>query len=63
MTVRELSEKMDAQELMEWVAYYKLQDEDELKRLTLEVESTKSIQYHADNMRNFLGALQPTKIK
>jgi hypothetical protein len=59
MTVKELSEKMDAVELMEWLAYFKLKDKEEFDRLHLEIEKTKSDEYHANKLRDFLIALSP----
>jgi len=59
MTVNELSEKMDAIELMEWLAYYKLKDEKEFERLQLEIDKSKSDEYHANKLRDFFTTLSP----
>lgn len=61
MTVKELSEKMDAVELMEWLAYYKLKDDKEFERLTLEIDKTKSDEHHANRLREFFNSLAPKK--
>ena len=59
MTVRELGERMDAPELMEWLAYYKLKDEKEMERLNLELQQEKSDAERAESLRNFFMALTP----
>lgn len=58
-----MTEKMDAPELMEWLAYYTLQDEDKFKEVSAKVEAEKSDFYHADKMRQFLSSLAPLKTK
>jgi len=61
MTVAEMAKKMDASEMMEWVAYFKLQDPEEARRIYDIVESEKSDAYHADKMRAFLQTIRPGK--
>jgi hypothetical protein len=61
MTVAEIGDKMDASELMEWVAYFKIQDPEEANRINDIVESEKSDEYHADKMRAFLNTIRPGK--
>ena len=63
MTVAEMTEKMDAPELMEWLAYFTLQDEDKYKEVSMQIEAEKSDFYHATKMRQFLNSIRPSKTK
>lgn len=61
MTVRELTTKMDASELMEWVAFFQLEDEDVATRYKNEVELEKPMEERAVGIRQFLSTIRPNK--
>lgn len=54
MTVREMGDRMDASELMEWVAYYNTQDEESVAKIQLKIDSEASEQEKLDKFRAFL---------
>lgn len=53
---------MDAKELMEWVAYYKLQDEKGLKEIQTQMTNEQTIAESAAQLRALLNTmtLRPT---
>lgn len=54
MTVSELGERMDASELMEWVAYYNTQDEESIAKIQAQIDEEASENEKLDKLRNFL---------
>ena len=61
MPVGELSRKMSAAELMEWAAYFKLQDEAGLKEIQLKIAEERTAEETSDLLRAFFSTIRPTK--
>lgn len=59
MTVSELGEKMDAAELMEWAAYFRLQNEAGAREVQALVDEERSMDEKASLIRSFLSSLRP----
>lgn len=57
MTIREIETKMDAAELMEWVAYFKATDPEEAKRLNQLIANDASEEENHNRLRAFLSAV------
>lgn len=57
-TVREIERDMDAAELMEWVAYFKASDDDEAKRLHIEIDKERTDEEKASRLRAFLSTMK-----
>lgn len=61
MTIGEIGERMDAQELSEWMAYFLIQDEKEVARLNQEITNDKDQEYHSNQLRSLFKSISKKK--
>jgi len=61
MTVKELGEKMDARELMEWSAYFLTEDKNQVDRLNQIILNEKGEAYHQSQIRSLFNSLTTIK--
>lgn len=61
MTLRELGERMDACELMEWNAYFLTQDSKEVERLNKEIINDKDAEFHQTQLRSLFTSITHKK--
>lgn len=59
MTVRQLCVTMDASELMEWAAYFKLQDKDNLAMYEAQIRDEQNNETKNNALRAFLSLVRP----
>jgi len=61
MTMKEIGQRMDAKELMEWMAYFMILDEKEVTRLNQEIINDNDAAYHDSQLRSFFKSLTKKK--
>lgn len=61
MTFKQLCNDMDAAELMEWVAFYNLQNEEYRNKIEHKVAEESSLEEQCNAIRGFLNRIKPTQ--
>ncbi len=57
MTVGEIGKRMDAIELMEWVAYFKIQDDKGMKEIQDIISKEATVEQTTNQLRAFLSVI------